>query len=419
MAGRLPRLRFQQNCEVEFLCEAASWVVDTQPQLDEIDRELTNAHETARPFGPLWCGELFCERWVVQYAPGDSHLKLIVSRQSDQQTRGLRQALLHGDFREHHRRAAVLQKHTKTVTLVGHRPLKLPRDMAARRRAEGDDPDAFKAFILKARRQYEHQRLSFWDARRRPEPPLFGHRKFDVPPRASDREAAVAIGLALAQEGVLADETVKPFLLTAMGVPAPLVDYVWERLKRHFSDAQNPLSLRAYIQRLVREQRRPEGGGVFQDASGAEYWTVERAAQELQQVCQERQRRPGELKPRGLKTRAATVYRWIKAGVLRAREFSCGSGVSSKVVAVARADIEGVKTTHLFDEGVILLLGHAHHITRASAERQYRRICHCLNIKKARTMLKSDEEKEAIRAVLKADPQVLHYQEHRKQRKLQ
>jgi hypothetical protein len=404
---------------VQFLCKVASWVVDTQPQLHEIHQELTRAHETKRNFEPWTCGELFCERYVERYSPEESHLQVTVSRHSDKQTRGLEQALSRGDFNEYHRRAALLRNHTKTVTLVGHRPLKLPPDVTARRWAEGDDPDAFKALILKARRQYERQWLSPLKTGHSPKPTLFGHRKFDVPPRASVEEVAMAIGLPLAQEGILADETVKLFLLTAMGVPAPLVDGVWERLKRHFSDAQNPLSLRAYIQRLVREQCRPEGDGVFQDESGTEYWTVERAAQKLQQVCQEGQRRPGALTPRGLKTHAATVYRWITDGVLRAREFSCGSGVRSKVVAVARVDIEGVKTTHTFDEGVIILLGHAHHITRASAERQYRRICHGLNIKKARTLLKSDEEQEAIRAVLKADPQVVHYQEHRKQRRLQ
>jgi hypothetical protein len=115
-------------------------VVATQPQLYEIDRELTEAQETARSFESLWYGELFYEPWVVQYRPGDSHLKVIVRRQSDQQKHGLRQVLLHGDFNEHHRQAVLLRNRTKTVTLVGHRPLKVPSDVAARRRAEGKIP---------------------------------------------------------------------------------------------------------------------------------------------------------------------------------------------------------------------------------------------------------------------------------------
>jgi hypothetical protein len=115
-------VRYQQNDEVQFLCEVAAWVVDTQPQLYDIDRKLTETHKTVRPFEPLWCGELFCERWVVQYGPGDSHLKVIVSRQSDRQKCGLRQALLRGNFNEYHRRDALLRNHTKTVTLVRHRP---------------------------------------------------------------------------------------------------------------------------------------------------------------------------------------------------------------------------------------------------------------------------------------------------------
>jgi hypothetical protein len=412
---------YQQNDEVQFLCEVAAWVVDTQPQLYDIDQKLTETRETARPFEPLWCGELFCERWVVQYGPEDSHLKAIVRRQSHQQKVGLRQALLPRDFHDYHRRDALLRHHTKIVTLVGHRPLTIPPDIAARRRAEGEDPDAFKALILDALRQREHQRLSAWETGRFPNPPLFGHRKFVVPLWASVHEVAVVIGLLLAQEGLIPDEMVKFLLVTTMGVPAPLVDYVWERLKRHFSDAQYPLSLRAYIKRLVREQRRPEGGGMFQDEAGDEYWTVQRAAQELQQqVCQEREEWPGSLKPRVLKTNKATLYRWIKNARLRTKEFSyrAMSGVRKTVKAVARADITCVKTTYLFDEAVIILLCKAHHITRVSAERQYRRICCRLGIR-ASALIKSDEKAEAIRKALAADPQVVHYREDQKQQKLE
>jgi hypothetical protein len=385
--------------------------MNTLPQLSEIDRELTETQKTTRNFEALRCGELFCECRVVQYRPGDSHLQVTVSRQSDQEKHGLQQALQHGDFREYHRRAALL-RHPKTVTLVGHRPLKLPPEVEARRRADGEDPETFKALILRARHQREHERLSSWKTGRSPEPP-FGHQKFDVPLLASVHEAAVAIGLPLAQEELLADETVKPLLMTAMGVPASLVDGVWERLKLHFSDAQHPLSLQAYIKRLVSEQRPPEGEVVFQDDSGEEYWTVQRAAQELQQqIRQEREQCPGGLKPRLLKTNEATIYRWIKHDGFPTKEFSykASSGVRKTVKAVARADIECVKTTHLLDEGVIILLCKAHDITRLSAERQYRRICRRLGIR-AGASLKPDEQKEVILAVLKADPNVVRYQE--------
>jgi excisionase family DNA binding protein len=369
-------VRHQRNDEQEFLSNLATWVVNMQPKLHDLDRELTKTHETARYFEPLGCGELFGERWVVQYHPGDSHLKVIVRRRSDRQNGGLDQALLRGDFHEYHRRAALLPNHTKTVTLVGHRPLKVPPDVAARRRAAGEDPDAFKALIRDALRQREHQRLSSWEAGRFPKPTLFGHRKFDVPLLASVHETAVAIGLPLVQEGVLADDTVKPLLMTAMGVPASLVDSVWERLKLHYSDSQYPLSLKAYIKRIVDNLRPPRGDGGFQDESGTEYWTVQRAAEEL-----------GKEK--------TTIYRWIKNGVISQARFG-----------VQKGDIEHVKATNEFDHSVIALLCKARKIKRDSAERAYRRLCDELNIN-TRAPIKSDEEKEAIMGALRTDPKLV------------
>jgi excisionase family DNA binding protein len=369
-------VRHQQNDEEQFLYSVATWVVATQPQLYESDRELTEAQETARSFESLWYGELFYEPWVVQYRPGDSHPKVIVRRQSDQQKHGLRQALLHGDFNEHHRQAVLLRNRTKTVTLVGHRPLKVPPDVAARRRAAGEDPDAFKALIRDALRQREHQRFSSWEAGRFPKPTLFGHRKFDVPLLASVHETAVAIGLPLVQEGVLADDTVKPLLMTAMGVPASLVDSVWERLKLHYSDSQYPLSLKAYIKRIVDDLRPPRGDEVFQDESGTEYWTVQRAAEEL-----------GKEK--------TTIYRWIKNGVISQARFG-----------VQKGDIERVKATNEFDHSVIALLCKARKIKVDSAERAYRRLCDELNIK-TRAPIKSDEEKATILGALRTDPRLL------------
>jgi hypothetical protein len=201
MSGGLQMVRHQKHDEAKFLESLATWVVDTQPLLADMDREFTKTHETARLFEPLRHGELFGERWVVHYGPGDSHLKLIVVRQSDRQKHGLGQALFRGDFHDYHRRAALLGDHTKRVTLVGHRPLRIPADAAARRLAEGGDPSVFKASILAAFRQRDQQRLSAWKAGRFPKPPRFGHRKFDVPLRATVHEAAVAVGLPLAQEG--------------------------------------------------------------------------------------------------------------------------------------------------------------------------------------------------------------------------
>jgi hypothetical protein len=369
-------VRHQRKDEEKFLYGVAAWVVETQPQLHEIHQELTRTQETKRNFELLTCGELSCERYVEWYSRGESHLQVTIRRRSDRQRRGLDQALFRGNFHDYHRRAALLRNHAKTVTLVGHRPLKVSPDIAARRQAEGGDPGAFKASILDAFRQHNHQRLSSWETGGFPDPPLFGHRKFDVPLRASVHEAAVAIGLPLAQEGLLADETVKPLLVTTMGVPASLVDSVWERLKLHYSDSQNPLSLKAYIKRIVDELRPPRGDQVFQDDSGTEYWTVQRAAEEL-----------GKEK--------TTIRRWVNKGVLSKVKFR-----------VQKEGIERVKATSAFDQSVIALVGKARKIKRDSAQRAYRRLCHQLNIK-ACAPIKSDEEKAAIMAALRADPKVM------------
>jgi hypothetical protein len=416
-SGGLQLVRHQRDDEEEFLYSLAIWVVEMQPKLHDLDRGLTKTHETARYFEPLGCGELFGERWVVQYRPEDSHLKLIVRRRSERQKRGLDQALFRGDLHEYHRRAALLPNYTKEVTLVGHRPLKISADVAARRQAEGEDPDAFKALVLDALRQLDHQRLSPLKMGSSPKPPLFGHRKFDAPPQTSVHEVAMAIGLPLAQEGLLADETVKPLLMTAMGVPASLLDSVWERLKLHYSDSQYPLSLRTYIKRVVNDLCPRQKKEVFWDSeSGAEYWPVWRAAQELKvQVQQERERWTERPKPQALTTNKTTLYRWIKAGVLPAKEFSYQTrgGVWRKDWAVAQLNIERLRDTHICDEGVIILLCKAHHIGRPSAERQYRRICQRLDVK-ASVPIKSDEEKNAIMAVLAVDPKVERYQGQRR-----
>lgn len=368
-------MRHQQHHEGEFLRRVADWVVVTQPQLYEIDRELTKIHETTRTFEPLKHGEFVCDRRVVQYRPRESHLQVTIRRYSEGERRDLHQAGLCGKLREWHRRNALLRHRTKAVTLVGHMSLKLPPEVEARIRMRGDDPEAFKANMLDALRRGEHQRFSSWKAGRSPEL-RYGYRIFDVPLLASVDEAAVAIGLPLAQEGVLADDTVKPLLLKAMGVPASLVDSVWERLKLHYSDSQYPLSLKAYIKRIVDDLRPPQGDEVFQDKSGTEYWTVHRAAEEL-----------GKAK--------TTIYRWIKNGVISQARFG-----------VQEEDIEHVKATYEFDHSVVALLCKARKITRDSAERAYRRLCNRLNIK-ARTPIKSDEEKAAIMGALRADPKLV------------
>jgi hypothetical protein len=64
---------------------------------------------------------------------------------------------------------------------------------------------------------------------------------------------------------------VKPFLVTAMSVPASVVDRVWERLKLHYSDPQHPVSLKAYVKRLVNDLCPPKAGGVLQDELGEDY----------------------------------------------------------------------------------------------------------------------------------------------------
>jgi hypothetical protein len=356
VAGRLGLVRHQQHHEAQFLYSIATWAMDTLPQLSEIDWELTKTHETTRNFEWLKCGELFCERRVVQYGPGDSHLQVTVSRQSNQEKHGLQQALQRGEFREYHRRAALLRNHTKTVTLVGRRPLKVSSEVEARIRGRGEDPNAFKALILKARHQREHERFSSWKSGRSPEP-LFGHRKFDLPPLASIDEAAVAIGLPLTQEGLLADETVKPLLMMAMGVPASLVDSVWERLKLHYGDSRYPLSLKAYIKRVVNDLCPPKGGRRVQDEIGDDYLTVQRASEELRKD-------------------KTTIYRWIEDRMLKSKAFPYPSkaGMQKMVTVVARVEIERLKAQQSFDELVIDLLHRAHKIKRSSAKRAYRRL---------------------------------------------
>jgi hypothetical protein len=200
----------------------------------------------------------------------------------------------------------------------------------------------------------------------------------------------VAIGLPLVQEGIIDAAAVKYLLLKALGVSSSLVDAVWEFLAQHYSDSQYRLSLKAYTKRVVEDLRPLHGDGVFRDQSGAEYWIVRRAAQELNKD-------------------KATISRWIKSGVLSAKEFSYQgrSGVKKTVLAVARSAIERVtETTNLFDEPLITLLCQAHQISRSSAERQYRRICQRLGCK-ANAPIKSDREKAAIMAVLRADPKIV------------
>jgi hypothetical protein len=91
----------------------------------------------------------------------------------------------------------------------------------------------------------------------------------------------------------------------------------------------------------------------------------------------------------------ATIYRWIKKGVL-----------SQTRVGVPKAEIDRVKATFEFDQGVIKLLckAHkAHKIKPTSGERAYRRLCARLNIE-TRAPIKSDEKRVAIMETLSRPP---------------
>jgi transposase len=396
VAERRRFVRGQQRHEVEFLLGVGAWVVVTQRQLHEINGALAKSGETTQTFPPMTYGALYCERRVVRYGLGDVHLQVAVQRRSDWEWGGLRQAAVRGDLSDYHRRAVQLRQGARTVVLVGHKPLIVPRGVEARIRARGEDPDAFKAAMVKSLRQRERHRLSSWKADQAPKP-LYGHRTFDLPPLASDDGAAVAIAIPLAQEGLIAAETVKSFLVKTMGVRTALVDDVWDRLRGHYGDSQQPLSLSAYISRIIKGVRPGDNAGVFWDASGLEYWTAQRVAQEL-----------GRNK--------ATIHRWMKDGMITGKAFAyqVGSGAQKVVKAVARDEIEPIKATRAFDESVISLLAKAHKITRESAERQYRRICRRLGIE-AGVLIKSDAEKAAIGGTLQSDPKLtrLFQQGHR------
>ncbi len=401
LVGRLRLVRHPQNGEVQFLSEMAAWVVATLSQLPKIDRQLTQTKKTTRNFDPpLSIGEWVCERRVVQHRPEeDSHLQMIFQRRLVREREGLRQAGLHGDLNEYHRRDELLKQRAKRVRLVGHMPLKLPPEVEERRRARGEDPKAFKADMLAAYREHGRQRLSPSKAGRHPQPP-YGDRVFDLPLLTSEPEAAVAIGLPLIQEGIFTTkatvECLKTHLVTDLGVPPALVDKVWKRLKLHYSDSQYPLSLKAYLRRVIDDLTHPRKGGVFRDESGEEYVPIAQAVMELREC-------------RKFKNiNKVTIHRWINAGTLIAKVFSYQgrSGAQKMVRAVAFADIERVKRTHDFDEDLVKLLEKARKIPRDSAKRAYRHICKGLGIK-AGALTKSEAEKGHIQAALRADPKVV------------
>jgi hypothetical protein len=91
---------------------------------------------------------------------------------------------------------------------------------------------------------------------------------------------------------------VKPLLVKARGVPASLVDSVWERPKLHYRGSQYPLNLKAYIEGVVHALGLPKGGGALQDESGDGYVTVRWAAEELRRD-------------------KTTIYRWIEDRMLK------------------------------------------------------------------------------------------------------
>jgi hypothetical protein len=370
------------NPEAKFLLEVGAWIKDTLPQVAEIARELAKANKTTRTCEPWSCRELHCQRRVVRYGPRDSHLQLTFWRRSSREWDGLRQADADDNLFETKRRWGRLPQHTKIVTLTCHRPVTLPAEVKVRIRARGEDPEAFLAMYLDAERQRDRARLSSSQSGRRSKP-RYGHRVVDVPPQASAEECALAIGLPLVQEGVMDDMAVMYLLVTAMNIPEDLAKDVWKRLIDHFSNSQYPLSLRAYLTRVVKDLRPPQQNGGFRDESGTEYWSVKRAAQELGKD-------------------EATLYRWIRKRHL-----------SQTKDGVPNAEIDRVKATFKFDQGVITLLCKAHKIKPTSAERAYRRLCARLNIE-TRAPIKSDGDQEAIRRVLHADLKVVRWRDQRR-----
>jgi hypothetical protein len=378
-------MRPSANSDVRMLCKMAMKAMEVIPALpsltcalDVVYRRLVslckpcweiNKHQTSFTIDQ-WPGEkLDGTLRVLWYHRGEAQLQACFTARDERGLHGLRDAGQRSDLRDAHRRAALLKGQTCIINInrlwtlppqvVEHIVARGPTELVPSGTSQG-----FKAVLLNGWRQQDIQRLAAWKVRRRPVP-AYDYPEIRLSPLLSLAEAVFALGLCLAQEGILDDAMGRHLLVTGrFGVPDMLISQVWKALKLHFAYPQYPLGLRAYIKRVVSDLSTPSTESRFWDEEGNAYLPISQVAKAL-----------GKHK--------TTIYCWIEDGMLRTedgtpvvKEFSyqTRSGVQKLVQAVARSAIARYKNQEDFEERVIQWIRDSHQIQHASAEREYRRL---------------------------------------------
>lgn len=146
---------------------------------------------------------------VLWYRRGEAQLQACFTVRDERGLQGLRDAGQRSDLRDAHRRAALLRGQTCIINI--NRLWTLPPQVGAHIVERGPTElvssgtsQEFKAVLLNGRRQQAIQRLSAWKARRRLVP-AYGYPEIRLSPLLSLEEAVFALGLCLAQEGILDD----------------------------------------------------------------------------------------------------------------------------------------------------------------------------------------------------------------------
>jgi len=336
---------------------------------------------------------------VLWYRRGEAQLQACFTVRDERGLQGLRDAGQRSDLRDAHRRAALLKGQTCIINI--NRLSTLPPQVVEHIMARGPTelvpsgtPQGFNAVLLDGRRQQAIRRLAAWKARRRPTP-AYGYPEIRLSPLLSLAEAVFALGLCLAQEGMLEDAMGRRLLATGrLGVPDVLIPRVWKALKLHFAYPQYPLGLRAYIKRVVSDLSDLSTERVLWDEAGNAYLPISQVAKAL-----------GKHK--------TTIYRWIEEGMLITEDgtpvvkefpYQTRSGVQKLVQAVARSAIERYKLQEDFDKSVIKWIRDSHQVQHASAEREYRRLREQLEKHLGRKPEQTDIEDKLL-----DDPKVARY----------
>jgi hypothetical protein len=119
----------------------------------------------------------------------------------------------------------------------------------------------FKDVLLSGRRQQAIQRLAAWKVRRRPAP-SYGYPEIRLSPLLSLAEAVFALGLCLAQEGILDDAMGRHLLATGcLGVPDVLIPRVWKALKLHFAYPPVSIGIEGLYKARGEQSVDPQHGG--------------------------------------------------------------------------------------------------------------------------------------------------------------